>query len=66
MILFITGCAGGLGKKLAEEAFAAGHSILITDINEKELKKFAAPWKDEKDRVIVSKLDVTSPSDWKK
>ncbi|EMO77361.1 hypothetical protein LEP1GSC127_0654 [Leptospira kirschneri str. 200801925] len=41
MILFITGCAGGLGKKLAEEAFAAGHSILITDINEKELKKFS-------------------------
>ncbi|WP_017850348.1 SDR family NAD(P)-dependent oxidoreductase [Leptospira interrogans] len=66
MILFITGCAGGLGKKIAEEAFAAGHSILITDINEKELKKFAAPWKNEKDRVIVSKLDVTSPSDWKK
>ncbi|TGM03749.1 SDR family oxidoreductase [Leptospira barantonii] len=66
MILFITGCAGGLGKKLAEEAFAAGHSILITDINEKELKKFSAPWKNEKDRVLVSKLDVTSPSDWKK
>ncbi|RHX83495.1 SDR family NAD(P)-dependent oxidoreductase [Leptospira stimsonii] len=66
MILFITGCAGGLGKKLAEDAFAAGHSILITDINEKELKKFSAQWKNEKERVLVSKLDVTSPSDWKK
>ncbi|WP_061230898.1 SDR family NAD(P)-dependent oxidoreductase [Leptospira weilii] len=66
MILFITGCAGGLGKKLAEEAFAAGHSILIADINEKELKKFAIPWKNEKSRVLVSKLDVTSPGDWKK
>ncbi|MDV6237390.1 SDR family oxidoreductase [Leptospira ellisii] len=66
MILLITGCAGGLGKKLAEDAFAAGHSILITDINEKELKKFAAPWKKETDRVLVSKLDVTSPADWKK
>ncbi|MBE8388319.1 SDR family NAD(P)-dependent oxidoreductase, partial [Leptospira interrogans serovar Pomona] len=29
MILFITGCAGGLGKKLAGEAFTAGHSILV-------------------------------------
>ncbi|MBW0435411.1 SDR family oxidoreductase [Leptospira yasudae] len=66
MILMITGCAGGLGKELAKEAFAAGHSILITDINEKELKKIASPWKNEKDRVLVSKLDVTSPNDWKK
>ncbi|MBM9500631.1 SDR family oxidoreductase [Leptospira sp. 201903071] len=66
MILFITGCAGGLGKKIAEDAFSAGHSILITDINEKELKKFSTQWKNEKERVLVSKLDVTSPTDWKK
>ncbi|XDD52459.1 SDR family NAD(P)-dependent oxidoreductase [Leptospira sp. WS92.C1] len=66
MIFLITGCAGGLGKKLAEDAYAAGHSILITDINEKELKKFGAQWKNEKDRILISKLDVSSASDWKK
>ncbi|PJZ70671.1 3-ketoacyl-ACP reductase [Leptospira perolatii] len=66
MKILITGASGGLGKKLAEDAFAKGHEIFLTDINQKALSIFASKWKAEKKRVLVSKLDVTSAVEWKK
>ncbi|EQA35728.1 KR domain protein [Leptospira inadai serovar Lyme str. 10] len=66
MKILITGASGGLGKKLAEDSFARGHEIFLTDINEKALNAFASKWKGEKNRVITSKLDISSAADWKK
>ncbi len=66
MNIFITGASGGLGKHLAEKAYSLGHNIFLTDINEAALKNFVSQWKGEKERVLWSKLDVSSASDWKK
>lgn len=66
MNIFITGASGGLGKSIAEKAFSQGHNLFLTGINEKELKDFVSQWKNEKDRVLWAKHDVSSPADWKK
>ncbi|MGJ4747959.1 SDR family oxidoreductase [Leptospira sp. SA-E8] len=66
MNILITGASGGLGKNLAEKAYALGHNILLTNLNEKALKDYVTKQKFDKNRVLTAKLDVTSPSEWKK
>ncbi|TGK01912.1 SDR family oxidoreductase [Leptospira langatensis] len=66
MNIFITGASGGLGRSLAERAYTEGNRLFLTDINEKALKNLISQHKWDKDRVAFSKLDVSSPSDWKK
>lgn len=53
MKILITGASGGLGQKLAEDSFARGHEIFLTDINEKALNAFASKWKGEKIELLL-------------
>ncbi|TGL58825.1 SDR family oxidoreductase [Leptospira sarikeiensis] len=66
MNILITGASGGLGKSLAEKAYSLGHNIVLTNLNEKGLKDYVSKQKWDKNRVLTAKLDVSSPSDWKK
>ena len=60
---FITGCGRGIGKHLGEAFYQEGHNVILTDIK-KESLSYAKNW--EKNRVLLLKLDVRKPKEWKK
>ena len=57
---FLTGCASGIGRHLAEVLLAAGHEVFATDLDEAALRAHAWP----ADRVHLRRLDVTQSSAW--
>lgn len=63
-IIFITGCASGIGKYLAEQLYTQNYRLVITDINFEALENLAQQhqWKPEK--IILARLDVSKASEW--
>jgi len=60
-VVFITGCASGIGKSLSLSFYNKGYNVVITDINYEKLD-----WTNqlEKERILVEKLDVRDYSNW--
>lgn len=63
--MIITGCASGIGLRLADRLFRDGHRILATDINEVGLKQAAQSngW-NKSDGVLLAQHDVRSMESW--
>ncbi len=61
---FVTGCASGIGRHLADQILARGHRLVATDINLEALRQHAdtAGW--PADRVRIEKLDVCDSGAW--
>lgn len=55
-VFFVTGSSRGLGRRIAEQALAAGHRVAATARNPRDLDDLAARYGD---RVHVEPLDVT-------
>lgn len=58
--IFITGCANGIGKHLAEKFLSLDYQVIATDIDIENLE--AIRW--NSDKIFTKKLDVTNASDW--
>lgn len=61
-IILITGAASGLGWAMAQHWFAAGHSLVLADIDEQGLSTRAAELNDSK-RVLSVSCDITRAED---
>lgn len=63
-VIIITGGASGIGEYLAKTLIIQGHYVVVTDIEEEALKEldFVENW--PTNRVLIAKLDVTSPENW--
>jgi 3-oxoacyl-[acyl-carrier protein] reductase len=61
---FLTGCASGIGRHLAERLVREGHQVMATDIREEALAQVAkeAGW--PTDRCRWRRLDVRDPLEW--
>ncbi len=61
---FVTGCASGIGRQLADEILARGHRLVATDVDLEGLRAHAeaARWPEERAR--VERLDVRDPQAW--
>jgi 3-oxoacyl-[acyl-carrier protein] reductase len=63
---FLTGCASGIGRHLAEVLAARGHAVFATDLDEPALRAHAeahpAAW--PADRVHLRGLDVRDDAAW--
>ncbi|HEY2840116.1 MAG TPA: SDR family oxidoreductase [Pirellulales bacterium] len=63
-VFLITGCASGIGKRLAERVAAAGHSLLATDVNSAGLAA-VAPQTWALPRVVCHAFDVRDAIAWR-
>lgn len=63
--MLITGCASGIGRRVAEDLVARGHEVVLTDINLDALREHAEHlgWTDL-ERVQLRSLDVRSAQQW--
>ncbi|MEM7587513.1 MAG: SDR family oxidoreductase [Acidobacteriota bacterium] len=61
---FVTGCASGIGRHLADQLLARGHRVFATDIDLDGLRRHAesAGWPEDRSR--VERLDVCDPEAW--
>jgi NAD(P)-dependent dehydrogenase (short-subunit alcohol dehydrogenase family) len=58
-VFFVTGSSRGLGRRIVEQAVAAGHRVIATARNPRDLDDLVAK---HGDRVHVEPLDVTDPA----
>ncbi len=65
-IVIMTGAASGIGRSTAILFAKEGATLILSDINEQELKKTLDMIKEGKDRVTIMKLDVRKPEEVKK
>ena len=63
-VVWLTGCASGLGLHLARCFIDRGWRVVATDINIEGLERIAASHSWDPERVIVRRQDVVDPSDW--
>ncbi|WOD11374.1 SDR family oxidoreductase [Pseudomonas sp. NyZ704] len=61
-VILITGAASGLGWAMAQHWFAAGHSLVLADIDESGLNGRAAEL-DDPNRVLTVTCDITRAAD---
>jgi 3-oxoacyl-[acyl-carrier protein] reductase len=61
-IVFLTGCANGIGRHLATVFYNRGDAVVVTDVDEAGIQDLTADW--NKDRVLVVRLDVRSLTNW--
>ena len=61
---FITGCASGIGRHLADVLLAAGHRVFATDLDEVALRAHAEASAWPADRAHTRRLDVTQAGAW--
>ena len=63
----ITGCASGIGRRLAHRLLQQGHQVLATDIDRSGLEAASQQWPDasETAEVRLATLDVRDPEAWK-
>jgi NAD(P)-dependent dehydrogenase (short-subunit alcohol dehydrogenase family) len=62
MVVFVTGGASGLGEATVRDLHAKGASVSIADLNQERMEMI----RDElKERVIISKCDVTKENEVK-
>ncbi len=61
---FITGCASGIGRHLADVLLAAGHRVFATDLDEAAMRAHASASGWPADRAHMRRLDVTDSGAW--
>lgn len=61
-VVFITGCANGIGRHLATTFYRRGDAVIVTDIDEAGILALTATW--DPDRVLAARLDVRSQPNW--
>ncbi len=61
---FLTGCASGIGRHLADRLVAEGCRLVATDINDEHLRTAAEQGGWPADRVRLRRLDVRDPQEW--
>jgi 3-oxoacyl-[acyl-carrier protein] reductase len=64
LVIFITGCASGIGRHLAQVLYhrPERHRLVLTDINDAAIAEYAAAWPPE--RVLRRRLDVRDAAAW--
>jgi NAD(P)-dependent dehydrogenase (short-subunit alcohol dehydrogenase family) len=65
-IIVLTGAASGIGRSTAILLAREGASLMLSDIDERGLKKTLKAIKEGKDKTITMKVDVTKPNEVKK
>ncbi len=62
-VIWLTGCASGVGQHLAKILVAQNHRVVATDLHIAPIEALARAegWPDS---VLIRKLDVTSRNDW--
>src|SRR5262245_50766024 len=63
-VMFLTGCASGIGRHVAGRLAAAGHRLMLTDIDLAALEQAAAAEVWQLDRAVLRQLDVRSSDGW--
>ncbi|MFZ4629629.1 MAG: SDR family oxidoreductase [Blastocatellia bacterium] len=61
---FLTGCASGIGRHLADRLAREGHQLMATDIREEALAEVAETSAWPRERCRWRRLDVRDPRDW--
>ncbi len=61
-IVFLTGCANGIGRHLATVFYQRGDAVVVTDVDETRIQELTATW--DADRVLVARLDVRNLANW--
>ncbi len=65
MKVLITGATSGIGKEVAVTLAKRGHFVYLTTHTLKEAKKLKEEIKELDGKIIVFKLDITKPNDYK-
>jgi len=63
-VVWITGCASGVGLQLANAFYSRGYRVVATDVNFDGLTHCAEEHRWAPDRVLCRRLDVVSSDDW--
>lgn len=63
-VIWLTGCASGVGLHLTGAFLQRGYRVVATDINIEELERLAGQQKWDRRNVLIIKLDVTSQDNW--
>ncbi len=63
---FLTGCASGIGRHLADVLLAAGHEVFATDLDDVALRAHAETRAWPIARAHTRRLDVTQPVAWER
>ena len=61
-IVFLTGCANGIGRHLATVFYQRGDAVVVTDVDEAGIRALTATW--DASRVLVARLDVRTLTNW--
>ena len=61
-VVFLTGCANGIGRHLTTVFYQRGDAVVVTDVDEAGIRDLTATW--DADRVLVARLDVRNPANW--
>ncbi len=61
-IVFLTGCANGIGRHLATVFYQRGDAVVVTDVDETRIRELTTTW--DADRVLVARLDVRNLANW--
>ncbi len=65
-VMWITGCANGVGAKLVDQAIARGYLVVASDIDLTMLESRSQQMGWPEDRVLLSRLDVQLEDEWSK
>ncbi|MEM1350340.1 MAG: SDR family oxidoreductase [Myxococcota bacterium] len=63
-VFVLTGCASGIGLRMAKVLADAGHRLVVTDVQEDRLREVATSCAWPEEDVFVRKLDVRQPHAW--
>ncbi len=66
LTVFVTGCASGIGRHLADALLDAGHRLWATDIAIENLRTHAASRGWPSDRSVCAELDVSDANAWQR
>jgi 3-oxoacyl-[acyl-carrier protein] reductase len=62
-VLLLSGANGGIGRETASLFFASGAQLVLTDIDDAELREFAASLDPTGKRVACTRMDAANPQD---
>ncbi len=65
-VIFMTGCASGIGRHLSKRFLDRGHRVFCTDIDREGMQAWIGDSDYSTAQVALRKLDVRQPGAWKK